>query len=616
LKLIIDIETDGLLEQVSTIHCLVIRNVDTKEVLSYTSSDIPGSAGNIKEGVQYLKDNSTLIIGHNIIGYDLAVIAKLYDLIFNVPYFDTLIASKLRFSNLPMLDSNSSKIPQKLKGSHSLKAWGYRLGEFKGEYNDWSALTEEMLEYCIQDTFVTLKLYDKLKDLYPKAMDVEMKFKTIITRQELFGWSFNISKAQKLHVELLTEAEEIRKDVLNTFKPLPTWVPMGAVKQYNKDGSVSKVYQNQVDKGAKLDAVNGWGRYEYITFNPSSRDHIARWLQEVYGWKPEEYTEKGSIIINEKVLNNLEFAEGKLLAKYFTLSKLIGQLAEGDNAWLKKVGRDGRMHGSIDTLGAVTRRCTHSKPNVAQVPSSRAFKGKESRGLFGVPPGKKLVGCDADGLELRTLSHYMALYDKGAYALAVDQGKKEDGTDIHTLNQKAAGLPTRDDAKTFIYAFLYGAGDEKIGSIVGGDVKKGRALKRKFFKQVPAIKELIKQVKAKAEAQGFLTSLDGAKYHIRSSHSALNTLLQGAGALVMKYYLIFLDKNLEKVYTNSSMSKTPQYEFVGNIHDEVQIECDEGIAEEVAKIAEKTFEDVTTYLKFRIPLRGSAVVGDTWADTH
>jgi DNA polymerase I-like protein with 3'-5' exonuclease and polymerase domains len=390
---------------------------------------------------------------------------------------------------------------------------------------------------------------------------------------------------------------------------------MKEVVQYNKDGGVSKVYQTQVNKGAIMDAKRGWGRYESLIFNPSSRDHIARWLQEVYGWKPEEYTEKGSIIINEKVLNKLEFDEGKLLASYFTVAKLVGQLAEGDNAWLKKVGKDGRMHGSIDTLGAVTRRCTHSKPNVAQVPSNRAYKGHESRSLFGVSKGKKLVGCDADGLELRTLSHYMALYDNGVYAAAVDQGKKEDGTDIHTLNQRAAGLPTRDDAKTFIYAFLYGAGDEKIGSIVGGDAKKGKALKRKFFKQVPAIKELIKQVKAKAEAQGYLLALDGAKYYIRSPHSALNTLLQGAGALVMKYYLIQLDKNLEKVYTNSK-NKEVQYEFVGNIHDEVQIECDEDIAEDVAKIAEKTFEDITAQLKFRIPLRGSANIGNNWAETH
>lgn len=165
-------------------------------------------------------------------------------------------------------------------------------------------------------------------------------------------------------------------------------------------------------------------------------------------------------------------------------------------------------------------------------------------------------------------------------------------------------------------AFLYGAGDEKIGSIIGSDSKKGKKIKEEFFKKIPAIKQLLEAVQQSYKLNGYLKALDGNPYYIRSAHSALNTLLQGAGALVMKYYLIELDKNLEKVYTNSGNSSTPNYEFVLNVHDEVQIECDEGIAEEVARITKKTFEDITTLLNFRVPLRGNSVIGNSWADTH
>jgi DNA polymerase I-like protein with 3'-5' exonuclease and polymerase domains len=399
---------------------------------------------------------------------------------------------------------------------------------------------------------------------------------------------------------------------MQVFKPLPTWYPKQYPKNpYKRDGQKTQVLLNQEALGCHYNEELEWGYFEDLSFNPTSRQHIARWLQDVYKWKPKERTEKGSIIINEEVLSALSFPEGKILAHYFNVKKLIGQLAEGKNAWLKMVDSNNRIHGRVDTLGAVSRRCTHSNPNMAQVPSSRAYKGHECRELFCVPKGKKLVGCDADGLELRTLSHYMARFDRGKYATAVDEGKKEDGTDIHTVNQKGAGLPTRDDAKTFIYAFLYGAGDEKIGSIINGTAEDGKQIKNKFFEQLPAIKSLADGVKKAVTDNKTLKALDGNPYFIRSSHSALNTLLQGAGALVMKYYLIFLDRSLSAVYKFGI-----DYEFVLNVHDEVQIECKEEIAENVAKICEDTFGVVTTYLKFRIPLRGSSAIGNNWADTH
>lgn len=610
---IFDIETNGLYEEASVIHCISIKT-DDKPTEVYASKPLAGVAGTIQEGLDILS-KADLLVGHNIVNYDIPVIIKLYpDWVYN-GVLDTLILSRLVYPNISLTDANRKTIPPKLKGSHSLKAWGYRLRVLKGEYAEqWGELNTEMIEYCRQDANVTALLYEKLikANTPSEAIWLEQEFARIIGRQERYGVWFDLDKAQKLHVELLSEVERAEQELFSVFKPLKQWTLKDyPLKPYKQDGSKSQVLLNQELLGCHRNKKGEWGYYKEAYFNPSSRDHIALWLKTVYNWKPTEFTETGKPVINESVLEKLDFPEGKILAHYFNVTKLIGQLAEGKNAWLKSVGKDQRIHGRVNTLGAVSRRCTHSNPNMAQVPSTRAYKGHEARELFGVPKGKKLVGCDADGLELRTLSHFMARFDGGVYAKAVDEGKKEDGTDIHTLNQKSAGLPTRDAAKTFIYAFLYGAGDGKIGEIVKGSAEDGKKLKEKFYRKLPAIKRLVELVAEVYKNTKTLKALDGNPYHIRSAHSALNTLLQGAGALVMKYYLIFLDRNLKAKYEAGK-----QYEFVLNVHDEVQIECDEEIAEDVARTAEDTFADVTAYLKFRIPLRGTASIGNTWADTH
>ncbi len=612
---IFDIESNGLYEEATKLHCVSIK-VDDEETKVYTNHPIEGSDGSLEEGLEIL-NSVDLVVGHNIINFDLPTMEKLgYQI--TSPCHDTLIMSRLAYPNISFQDSNRKTIPPKMKGSHSLKAWGYRLrklkGDFGGDIEQWEVLTPEMVTYCRQDSEVTYALYQKLlgRNIPDDAIWLEQEFAKIISRQEKYGVYFDIKSAEQLHIDLIHEVDKAEAELFKTFTPLQTWTPKPYPKTaYKQNGEKSQVLINQEKLGCHLNKQGEWGYFKEVHFNPSSRQHIARWLSEVYGWKPKDHTEKGTPIINEKVLERLDFPEGKVLAHYFNVVKLKGQLADGKNAWMKMVGGDSRIHGRVNTLGAVSRRCTHSNPNMAQVPSGRAYKGHEARQLFTVPKGKKLVGCDADGLELRTLSHYMARFDNGQYARAVDEGNKENGTDIHTLNQTGAGLPTRDDAKTFIYAFLYGAGDAKIGSIINGTAEAGRKLKEKFFRQIPAIKRLVDAVSEAYKQNGTLRALDGNPYHIRSAHSALNTLLQGAGALVMKYYLVFLDRNLAAKYTVGE-----QYEFVLNVHDEVQIECDANIAEEVARIAEDTFGDVTHHLNFRIPLRGSADIGNSWADTH
>jgi len=328
-------------------------------------------------------------------------------------------------------------------------------------------------------------------------------------------------------------------------------------------------------------------------------------LQKLRGWKPELMTEQGKPKVDEAVLKTLDYPEAALLNEYLLINKRIGQLATGANGWLKMV-KDGKIHGRVNTNGAATGRCTHSKPNVAQTPSIGAAYGKECRELFHAPEGYSLVGADLSGLELRCLAHFMSKYDDGSYADVVVNG------DIHTLNQKAAGLPTRNNAKTFIYGFLYGAGPAKIGSIVNGSEKEGRKLIAKFMKATPAIKLLRAAVAEAVEKQGYLAGLDGRQLPIRSGHAALNTLLQSAGAVLSKKASVILYENL----TLNDLKWGEDWAQVAHVHDEVQLIARKEIADYVGQQAVKSFQLAGEYYDFRCPITGEYKVGNNWADTH
>ena len=607
-----DLETDGFYEECTKVHCGVCYDVTNAEYYSFTSKPMTKSDGSIEDMLKLL-DKADIIIAHNGVNFDQPVLKKLYNWEHKGNVLDTLLISRLMYPNIMLQDANRKTIPPRLKGSHSLAAWGYRLRLLKGDYGNqedaWDCLTPAMLEYCVRDVEVMAKMWKhfEAKGLPPQqAQWIEHEFAKIISRQEKYGVYFDVEAAQKLHVELLEEVDEVENKLYQVFTPLKTWTPKPYPKvAYKKNGQKSQVLLNQELLGCKWEGEQ-WGYYKEVHFNPSSRQHIARWLKEVYGWKPSEYTEKGSVIINEGVLNKLEFPEGKLLAHYFNVTKLVGQLAEGKNGWLKMVKKGNRIHGRVNTLGAVSRRCTHSNPNMAQVPSPRSYKGDAARRLFTVPKGKKIVGCDMSGLELRVFAHYLARYDGGKYSEVI---LKED---IHTYNQKAAGLPTRDTAKTFIYGTLYGAGDEKIGEIVGKNAKEGKRLRNMFKKNVPAYANLLEQVDRVYKDTKTLKALDGNPYHIRSAHSALNTLLQGAGALLCKVWLILTDQELQKAGYVAGVN----YEFVLNVHDEFSNECDAAIAEDVARITQECTVKAGEYFNLRIRLDGEAKIGDTWYDVH
>jgi len=637
-----DIETDGLLNELTCIHCIVNVDIDTGETFRYAPHGTAGTHGLPVDGVRQLASASEIAF-HNGIKFDIPAIEKVLGITLNkTAVRDTLVEARLIFSNIKQHDvrkRNKPHLPGKLFSSHSLKAWGFRLGMLKnqfGETADWQTFTSEMLDYCEQDARITraLALLLEQKQYAKHALDLEHKVAWLLAQQERSGFYFAEDKALHLYSVLSAERSRLEKAITARFHgwfAVNTSAATDTLK--NKQGKAYRVkYPKRTVNaalGAKtLSTVKGapYTPLKWVEFNPGSRRHIARLLMQ-QGWKPKEFTDCGDPKIDEGVLTALPpslFPNGEatLLARLFMVQKRIAQLAEGKQAWLKLCRVSFRdlfqngvfIHGSVNPNGAVTGRAIHSFPNVAQVPGSRAEYGRECRELFTVPAGWCLLGSDASGLELRCLGHFMARYDNGAYISIILEG------DIHSANQAAAGLPTRDNAKTFMYAFLYGAGDAKIGEIVAPakpasyQRKIGKALKAKFLRNTPALEQLRKAVEIAAK-RGYLKGLDGRKIAVRSAHAALNTLLQSAGALICKYWIV----EFERLALKAGLAHGWKGDFVlcAWVHDEIQVACrTQAIAERLAKISQQAMKNTQAFFAFRCPLDTDFNIGTSWAETH
>jgi DNA polymerase III epsilon subunit-like protein len=626
--LIFDIESDGLLDTTKTIHCLVIHELETGETVRYSHQP---SGRPVQEGIDRLLNcqRHECIVGHNVLGFDIPVIDKLYGRVPNCEVIDTIVCTRLMWPDLKEVDfgrmNSHPNFPKNLIGSHSLKAWGHRIGMLKGDFKeadgDFSVWSPSMEDYCVQDVAVTTKLYQMIikKNYSVKSIKLEHGFAGIIGLQERHGLLFDKDKANGLYVTLAKRRIELEGEMRRVFAPSVekmktcTYVFDGQTYNTKAEASVAAkawAKANKTTQKAALDKIkDGKAKEKEVPFNPGSREEIAERFVKKYGWKPAEFTPDGKPKVDEAVLsalNRLGYAEAKPLLEYLLIQKRIGQLAEGKEAWMKLVKEDGRIHGRVTTNGAVTGRCTHSKPNMAQVPRVGSEYGKECRELFIVPAGKRMVGCDASGLELRCLAHFMARFDEGAYANELTKG------DIHSVNQRAAGLPTRDNAKTFIYAFLYGAGDEKIGNIIGKGQEEGGRIKQAFLNKTPALKRLREEVERAVRSKGHLIGLDGRQLPIRSHHAALNTLLQSAGALVMKMATIHFVVKMDSLGHKFG----EDYAIVAHIHDEMQIEVNEAIADDVGKIGVEAIREAGKSFNFRCPLDGEYRVGLNWAETH
>lgn len=608
-KYLFDCETNGLLDQLDTVHCLVLRDIETDAEHDFGPDQV-------EDGVKMLAD-AELIVAHNAINFDVPALRKVYPW-FNpdqAKVFDTVVASRLIWTNLKDIDFENRKkgkapnFPMHLAGRHSLEAWGHRLGEHKGEYgkglsNDekWRAWNPEMHEYCRQDVIVLRELWRLIQaaQYSEAAFELEHQVAWIVNAQERHGFCFDVQAAVDLLTTLARKRDELEERLRDTFKP---WYVRGNLKEPKRTINYKDPSRISPMAGCPYTEV------KLTEFNPGSRHHIADRLIKLRGWKPKEYTDKGQPKIDETVLGKLPYPEAELLAEFFMVQKRLGQLADGSNSWLR-LENNGRIHGRVNTNGAATGRMTHSHPNVTQVPSVRKPYGKECRGLFIAPPGRLIVGADVAGLELRMLAHYMARYDDGEYGEVILKG------DVHTHNQLAAGLPTRDNAKTFIYGFMYGAGDTKIGEIVkpgatdAAKRKIGKQLREKFLKEIPALGVLTSTVKAAFNKKGYLLGLDGRRLMVRSEHSALNMLLQGGGAIVCKQWMVETHRLLEE---RGLADRCAQ---VATVHDELQFEADEEVAEEVGKTIVDAITAAGQHFNLRIPLDGEFKIGASWADTH
>lgn len=619
---VIDTESDGFVDELTKLHSLVLRDPETEEIVLSCANDGPFAP--IKEGLQLLAEART-IIGHNILGHDLPAIRKVYPQFTTAAKIrDTLVISRVAWPKDRLRDADfalqkKGKIPGQMIGRHSIEAWGYRVGVQKvgTDITDWSTWTPNMHERCEVDCLVNVKVWKNLQEqeVPEDVIKIEQRVQSILTRQERRGFTFDGKAAEELLKTLQARSAELHDKLLGAFPPWDVKTPFTPKANNKTKGYVKGVPTHKV---------------KTIVFNPASRDHIAGRLIELRGWQPREFTPSGKPKVDETTIEMLDFPEAKLLTEYLLVGKRLGQLADGKEALLKHVKEDGRIHGRVDPNGTTTYRMSHSKPNMSQVPSSKKPYGKEFRALLRASAGMVLVGADADALELRMLAGYMARYDGGAYIKTVLEGKKEEGTDMHSVNARALGLdPTkkypiggsmivgREVAKVWFYAFIYGAGDWKLGFILGirgndGKTKSaGKASRKRFTSKLPALGKLIDQLKAANKKRGHLVAIDGRKLFVRSDHAILNTLLQSAGGILMKHALVILDDNL-------SMEIEPgrDYEFVMNAHDEWQIETTEQYAEGIGKNAVEAIKLAGAKFKFRCPLDGAYAVGKTWADTH
>jgi DNA polymerase I len=650
--LVFDLETDGLLDTVSKIHC--VNALDRKTGRAYRFHDdetVLPRDGSVEDGLVMVA-GAECIAGQNIIGYDLPVIRKLRPLLQWRPgqkVFDTQIAARVIWPEIADKDFRrlaDGRLPEKFRergliGTHKLEAWGYRLGNYKGDFDPkdyghtWATIpfSQDMSDYGAQDVTVTNDLLDLiLKQNYSQeCLDLEHRVAEIIFRQTERGFAFDMKAAEALVEKLQKRHAEISGKLASLFEP---WMAPDV------RGGTAVFTPKKDNRPQGYTGGAPFSRMKQVVFNAASRDHIADRLMTLRGWKPSEFTDGGKPKVDETVLGSLPYPEAAVLSESMLIEKRLGQIATGDEAWMKHARTTGiygretdgvlRIHGYVNSNGAVTGRMSHSKPNVAQTPKVGVPYGAESRACFIPTPGLVLVGCDAEGLELRCLAHYMARWDGGAYGETVVNGRKEDGTDVHTVNQKAAGLNSRDSAKTFVYALLYGAGDYKLGSIVYEDFTEdqrkrylakyttkrsrenglrqlGKNRRARLMESLPAFAELVKAVKQAAK-RGFLKGLDGRRLHVRSEHAALNTLLQAAGAIVMKKGIALLDEWIK--------TRNLRCFLVASVHDEWQFESPKETADDVGKLAASAITAAGEYYKFRCPLSGSYGIGASWAETH
>lgn len=608
-----DLETDGLLRELTRIWVLAIGTVGSEVITTYTDHD--PNYPPLMEGVERLKAHVARggkTAAHNGINFDRKALAKVTG--YEMPYtaiLDTLVMGRLAE-------------PERL-GGHKLESYGVEMGILKGSHNEWDRYSEEMRSYCEQDITVTNALYKRLERVrtWGESCDLEHDVAYLIDLQMENGFPLNMREAMTLAAELWERRDGYLAEMQRVFPPI--YVSAGV--------AVPKRSQNR--QGVSYTQGAAYTKIVLQEFNPGSEYHVANRLKKKYGWKAP-LTEKGNPNITEAVLKKLDFPEVQPLLHFARVDKQWTQLAAPPKkngtggGWIHHADENHRVHGYVNPNGAVTGRMTHSRPNSANI-------DKEMRHIWIPRESWKQVGCDAEGLELRVLAHYLARYDGGALTRALLEGDKAQGTDAHSMNRKNTDLFSRDGAKTLLYGALYGAGDEKAGNIwiadwrtsgkpvsewpswchVNGKLKPakaiGKVVKGKLLDGIKGFRTLIKDIEKAAKARGWLKGIDGRRIRVRHAHAALNTLLQGTGAIIMKKALAIYWKEITEVH---GLVHGKDFGFLANVHDEVQQECLPQYAELIGTTFKNAITKAGEHWSFRCRLDGAFDIGNNWHETH
>lgn len=671
-RLLFDTESDGLLDTATQIHCFGAVDVDTGERLDWKPV-------HLAQAIETL-DTADTIIGHNIQRHDVPLITKLlkWKPRPEVTLRDTMISTRLIRPNVKDTDTalvHSGRMPggKEYQGKHTLAAWGYRLGCHKGDYAKikeaeartkgiddpeailryvWGFWNQEMHDYMVQDVQTNLALWHYLKvDEYSQdAIDLEHRIQFVCSQMEHAGVPFNVEEAGRLHGEIVGKRGDIERELISKFG---FWyAPISPTK------AKYEFTPKRDNKTMGYTAGAPMSKLKLVQFNPGSRDHIAKVLISK-GWQPTKLTEGGKPQIDEETVEAIvaTYPEFNGLGEYLMLEKRLSQLADGKQAWLKVVKPDGNIHGVINPMGTTTSRGAHMFPNLGQVPNLASPYGAECRSLFYARKGWKVVGADQQGLELRGLAHYLSPLDDGKYAVIVLDG------DPHWLHAQVMGLAEgdrdkhnklhviirEDGSKRFIYAYIYGCWDVKAGEIIYTALVKarrecgeaGEALYRKFFGSAdfPSKRKMQKVGQTIRDAflnrldgfsvlkehlahnikqgDGWIRGLDGRFIPIRSEHSALNFLIQSAGAIVCKRWVVeAFDECCRQLRYDFDNPWNGDFVFCLWVHDEIQVWCREEHAEKVAAILCATAKQAGVPYKFRLRLDGEATIGNNWKETH
>jgi len=478
-----------------------------------------------------------------------------------------------------------------------------KLADYKIDFKDFSEYSQEMLEYCTQDVMVTYKLWQHIaaQNYSESALKLEHDFAIAINKQVRAGFPFDVDACLDLVDDLRTKQNEIEIHLKELFPPIK-----------HEEVFIPKVN----NKGRGYVKGEPFTKVRYEEFNPGSRQQIADRLHKKYNWVPGKTTEKGNPILDDDIISALPYPEAQSLAEYMLIKKRLGQIADGNNAWLKLVNSDDLcIHGDLVTNGCITGRCAHRNPNMGQVPASYSPYGKECRSLFHAPYGWDLIGVDAKALELRCLAGYMAVWDDGEYASLVT----DESIDIHVYNQKQFGVETRDISKRLLYGMLYGCGALKAGWIINANEKDEDVLRKQgstainsFMKGVPALRSLKDNLATTIQTRGYLRGLDKRALFCRSEFKGLNVLLQAAGALIMKQVVINLHNNLQ------AAGLVHGKDWIQHImvHDEIQLSCPKDLTPVIQEQALLAFPQAQEFFGFRCPIDGDSKVGSNWAETH